>query len=497
MLISQNRCWFFFKINSFVLSGQVQNSLEIGTRIPTISLESCNQIDTIMKESGYENIKSLVGYVSGPYKQTCYVGCKHGIQNDGLIKYINDFGTSDYEKPYENIFFTNMLSYASRVCKTCPLTPCSTPGKYRPRDTEYEQCGPPCSLNSFPDIELCKTFPDGCIRNCRNPPANSSILAGSSDLGNYVCPFLCHLGFFLNDNNTACLSCKNDIKCGLNEISLKEEQCLPNHKMKDLCKLCPIIEGGKGDMYSLSAEKCLYQCFQGYYPNEDNTECVACNATLPSCPYGQYRDLDMCLQDGLAPICKNCTSNPQDKYHLLSFYSDGGYSASACFANCKNGYNAKYVSNGSLVNIEKSRVFSSEIRCDICDSDEGVSCQGNCFMGQYKNLSFGSTDFGRCKSCKRHYECGTGKYAATCNGNETADSACLPCEESLLYSARLKSRIFVPYENSNTRCPTTCDINFVEYQGECIPCSEYVQKEKCKDVTETEPGQPKPCDFIY
>jgi len=495
----------------------IENKATAGTRL-YIDMSSLNagssrdptgsvgmQIGTVgctdIQNFGDEELDKYVGYVAGVRADVCYVGCKFGLNERGLIEYQNLYGSSVGENPRNNVFYTRMLEKAKVVCMRCPLEPCPF-GLYRPR-WENSSCGPPCFLDSA----LCPVGDkSGCVRSCDLQPANSVVIGGSRELDGRTCDWQCQIGYFLKDDNSGCLSCLNETNCAEGYVPVQVAECMPTHYNVDVCKRCEFVEGGTAISWDRMRGKCIYRCARGYYGVDASTNCLPCrtNLSMQRCAIGEYRDVDSCFLNGSVPDCKPCYVNT-DSLGIVSFHTDGGYSAMECVATCHAGYNAYFRHNEELVPVRTVRTFSPNISCRLCRVDSGLPCQGLCSGGRFRNMSAADGDLNGCVKCKDRFSCQAGFFTEYCTGNGTSDARCIACDPKLLIDpiTNSKVRIFVPNDRPNQGvCPTACIVNHVAFNGTCIPCAQYVKEvKKCDQMTKVSSfytvGQPLPCDFVY
>jgi len=477
-----------------------------------IVYETCSDIESTQNAQ----TKALMGYVKGPSAMSCYVGCKYGLIFDGVAKYMSEYGyASSDDRPRQNVFLPRVLDsnvYPPLLCNPCPTTECPL-GRFRPAYDIENKCGPPCSLNVFmASPNNCSTQADGCIGTCMNAPSNSSFIDGSHELDNSLCPWRCHEGFFLSDNKTKCLSCKTDILCAEGFAKVPLSECRPDLTMVSLCKACVSMgAGGTPYAYSMELESCLYRCTLGsHYASPDSTYCFSCMHTNKTCPVGEYLDVLSCVERGVEPMCRPCMQN-NDTVGKLAFTSHGGTDPDKCEGLCIVGYNRVYrISNAPVPLVEKA--FAKDVKCELCIPGDGVTCQGKCAPGSYRNLQIADGLPDSCVPCRQSLECGIGRYAKECStGNETVNPPCIECESSLLFDSEQRHRVmdFVPYDYkyianafTPTSCPRMCRVNHILYDEKCITCDSYVKGVRgCEAETKSamfyEAGQPKPCDFKY
>ena len=460
-------------------------------------------------------------YVLGPTSD-CYVGCRYGIvlsgNLGGVYAYLNLYGRNAYEAPMENIFYPRLAAMASEVCAHCPLSPCPF-NTYRP---EYlPGCGPPCGLYpyKFWCVSSNHVNNQGCFSICKDPPLGAVTSGGSvSGLGtNSSCPWTCLHEWHLNEDGTGCTPCSTNI-CESGFVLVSQDQCLTHHTKADLCKPCPRIEGGNAVGWNADTSTCIYSCFTGYYYGLQ--KCISCTS-LDACPVGTFRNVEDCINKGVEPVCLQC-KYPQDiSVDLISFTSDGGFSATNCSGLCRTGYHTidkntdTYISNTLGLGIP-----ALSISCRVCVVSESRPCNGKCSSGYFRNTSVISDTLpGSCVKCVTNQECGIGKYAPTCSGNGTANVGCHTCSPSLLIQNGEILRQFVPYEDqirfittgivmpsAPFACPSACIPNFIQdlMTGggtQCISCKVYVKDRGCKAETmplsSYAPMQPTPCDFVY
>ena len=463
----------------------------------------------------------LVDYVLGP-TYNCYIGCKYGVVPEtGISEYQKTFIVGVNEAPGSNIFYPRMASMADKVCRSCPLTPCQALGKYRPRVAD--NCGPPCGLSSYQAV--CGSS-EGCYGNCTALPEGAEFTGGSAILGDAdACPWSCKLGWFTSDDLKVekCVKCTSSSVCSEGFVMVPLNLCLPYHTKRDVCKACPFVEGGKAVGWNGATNLCIFECKKGYYSVNDRSSCAPClpnsSSAFQPCEVGHYRDVDSCLSRGEEPVCKPCFRGDLD----ISFTSHGGTSQYNCSALCNAGLHT--ILKGSLPKVYISHstpwrhsLSSLNITCEMCLPDDTVACHGKCPMKYFRNVSVAlDTEQGACVRCKQSIDCGVGKYAVECSGNETADAACMICDQSKLFNSNgVQDRIYIPNQYVNDiflrpqiqfmgsrvsdQCPSVCSVNFVQdltNPAKCASCKDVMKSFSDYNARVQDPLQPSPADFVY
>ena len=463
-----------------------------------------------------------MAYVTGGTFE-CFVGCRYGLNADAVRVYAQRYGVASGESLEGNVFLARRaVCFDPPLCAACPTEACATVGRYRP--VVEDGCGPACLLTP----ERCRD-PDtgranyGCDANCAPPPANAYHTGGggtsADDEG--VCPFACQgspngidPGYHLSDDGTRCERCG---ECA-DPQSVPIEPCYVYHRTADVCRRCPLVEGGRPRAWAADqGGRCTYACQMGYYASEDATTCLHCTALNGvECPAGTFRDVAACRPDK-PPPCTPCAT-PEDmliasdsnrttaasRAAMLTFASAGAVSAPySCNATCGAGLHSLRRSTGAYVD---APLPVSELLCKLCGFADPVPCHGRCAAGQYRDPAVPyDSQPGACKPCRvSANDCPTGQYAPLCSGNGTGDALCRPC------AAPPAGRVIVPYEAARSAvtlqrglvqwdgvtCPTACAPNHVMLQGSaCVPCRGTQAGMVC--APSTVPGQPTPCDFVY
>jgi hypothetical protein len=439
----------------------------------------------------------------------CFVGCRYGLNADAVSAYAKQYGVASTESLEGNVFLARRaVCFDPPLCAPCPTEVCAVPGRYRPG------CGPSCLLT--PD--QCRDpdtgrFNYGCNASCAPPPANAyHITGGAQDAQG--CPFACHgspngldPGYHLSDDGTRCELCG---VCA-DPQSVPMEPCRVYNRTAEVCRPCPIVEGGMPRSMQQTSGRCAYSCQTGYYASEDASTCLRCTALndVP-CPVGTFRDVAACRPDR-PPPCTPCaapadllmgnqTTAAADRAAMLTFASAGA-TADGCNATCGAGFHTLRRSTGAYWS---APLPLWDLRCALCGFNDDVPCHGRCANGQYRDLAVPSDNLpGACKPCRvSARDCPMGQYAPLCSGNHTGNVACLPC------AAPPAGKVIVPYDAlrsaatlqrglvawDGVTCPTACAPNHVQASAACVPCR--VQAgEQC--APPEVPGQPTPCDFVY
>ena len=360
---------------------------------------------------------------------------------------------------------------------------------------------------------------DGCTQYCRPAPTGAVIYDGSSELGKDECPWTCMQGWHISDDGLSCLQCALETSCSQGFVLVDTSKyCLPTSRSYDLCKPCDPVTGGRPRSWDNLGQVCTYECLSGYFAaNEKNTSCLPCDVyNAQECPVGFFRDYDGCVARGTPPLCRPCAApedpNVLDRY-VFSFTSNGGLNASNCSATCGAGFHS--LAGGQYVQ-EPVNVFN--LQCVLCKPWlDDVTCHGACQVGQFRNKSVADgLARGACVQCMTSSQCGAGRYAIPCSGNESANAGCRDCSSELLFDGGISEQVrdFVSYELQRTMaqqlrtvvqppvgdCPRVCKPNHILVAGgACVTCRSWVLSTKGCQQEPAPPllGQPQACDFVY
>jgi hypothetical protein len=189
--------------------------------------------------------------------------------------------------------------------------------------------------------------------------------------------------------------------------------------------------------------------------------------------------------------------------YAFSFTSDGGFNARNCSAQCGVGFHTFSVKQLRYVE-QPLNVF--DLQCVRCEPQrDSITCHGACQPGQFRNKSIADgLQKGACVRCLTSADCGPGQYALACAGNGSANSGCIPCDDS---SVLLQPRQFVPYalrldpEKNQLLyplmgdCPTVCKPNFVISPTDgtkCVSCASLLVPN-----TPNNYDAPRHSDFVF
>ena len=479
--------------------------------ILNLNVMRCTQLST---PACGDALPERMAYVVGGTFE-CFVGCRYGLNAEAVRAYAQQYGVANGESLEGNVFLArHAVCFAPALCAPCPTEACAAVGRYRP--VVEHGCGPPCLLTP----ERCRDSDTGranygCNASCAPPPANA-YHTGGAGTGVDVCPFACQgspdglaPGYHLSDDGARCERCG---ECADNQ-SVPVTPCHVYHRTAEVCRRCPLVEGGRPRAWAASEARCTYTCQMGYYASEDASTCLPCTAlNAEACPAGTFRDVWACRPDR-PPPCTPCetptdllwpasvSTTAASRAALLTFASEGEVNAPlSCNATCGAGLHTRSRSTSAYVN---TPLPLSDLRCEPCGFNDAVPCHGRCASGQYRDPTVSSDNTpGACKPCRvSARDCPDGHYAPLCDGNGTGNALCRPC------AAPPVGRILVPYavlrvtpkynglvQWDRVTCPTACALNHVVElpSGECTPCN---RGETCPPPTV--PGQPTACDFVY
>ena len=466
----------------------------------TVTRQPCQDlVDTTSRKV------QLMMYVAGKVPG-CFLGCQYGVLS--LASYTSMYVAGTGDNPFSNVFYPAALDLALSLCRPCPTSGCGL-GTYRPRVTDT--CGPPCPVGLL-------SCDDGCTGTCRPVPTGAIMIDGSRILGDDRCRWVCGPGWHLADDEQSCRNCSAEnpaTYCDQGYVLVDTAKlCFSTSKRTtDLCKPCALnVTGGKPRAWNAETQACTYECLGGYFAADaTNTTCLPCAAyNAQECPVGTFRDYVGCLEQGTAPLCKPCLQPATIDDMAYSFTTNGGLNASNCSALCGAGFHT--LSSGGAVVETALNVFA--MQCVVCDPQrDTITCHGACQPGQFRNRSVVSgLTAGACMLCITSEQCGIGKYARACSGNESANVGCLDCSMDLVYSGAVQVRDFVPYTlrydelrrsliyPHNGDCPSVCKPNYIlaGAVGECVSCQKWVTvTQSCHNSPSWPAGQPQACDFVY
>ena len=476
----------------------------------------------------------LLAYVAGPVNG-CFLGCKYGIKTDGVQKYYYESShtttSMDKDIPWNNVFYPLVIGIADSVCRPCSLVRCPL-GTFRPKITDT--CGPACGLvlAAGHAAEECT----GCSGQCRPPKTGQVIVDGSIDLGNDECPWVCAKGWHRTETDYEADGCREcsaenpDTFCWAGYVLVPPQECFPTSRKQELCKKCENVTGGKAKAWNNQTQECTYECLAGHFAlDASHKACPSCSAyNDEECPIGTFRDVMGCLERGTAPLCIPCLVPSDLESNLFSFTTNGGNSSRNCSALCRTGMHSLTRDTNQYVWDLDSHAIGTNVfnlRCEPCNVIDNITCHGHCAGGQFRNsnVSNGLTG-GACQKCTMSKECGAGRYAALCGGNESANVGCMRCSSQILYDPATgeKVREFVSYDlvkdsekqglmfwEAGSHCPSVCIPNYARVvYGEgmsarpaCVACASLVKSLGCEAETRASQayasGQPRPCEFVY
>ncbi|KAL7711930.1 hypothetical protein QTN25_010430 [Entamoeba marina] len=235
------------------------------------------------------------------------------------------------------------------------------------------------------------------------------------------------------------------------------------------------------------------KCENGYYPNEDYTECVSCGdycnvctdtTTCKQCVDGYWLNkttstpsCDVCMDN-----CEKCSTSDSCNQCADGYYYDNAIDVPACVScfdhceKCNDESTCNKCEDGYQASNDKQQCFVCNLEnCDECvnlDGSQCFACDNNYFVNEntglceicaVDNCDQCSDDKNTCGSCSTGYK--------SVDGNcEACPTGCAKCSEDVTKCEKCASGYFINEQFLCEACASECikSITQVDNIEKCV-----------------------------